>query len=315
MNFAQQINSTMYSIDCHDLGRKKRTGCYVLMDGNSATLIETSASPSIPYILQGLNELSIDLEQISRIIVTHIHLDHAGGAGLLLQQCPNATLIVHPKGAHHLHEPSRLIAGARAVYGEDFDSLFKPIVPIPENRIKTADHGEHLVLAGRTLTFYHTPGHANHHISIYDSFSKGIFTGDTCGIFYQEGQKEALVLPTTSPNQFDPDAMLKSIDLYEDLKAEVLYFGHFGACDTPSEAYAQMRHYVPLFVECGKKAQSQTSVMSDQLVLLQSLLFELISPRLKEMGITRSDSLFSLLELDFKVSAMGIMDMLSKKRH
>ncbi|WP_050614616.1 MBL fold metallo-hydrolase [Bacillus testis] len=314
MKFAQQINSTMYCIDCHDLGRKNRTGCYVLKGQSQAQLIETSASPSISYILQGLEELNIPLETITHIIVTHIHLDHAGGAGLLLQKCPNAKLLVHPKGERHLIDPARLIAGAKAVYGKDFEALFEPILPIPAHRIETVGNGQQLILDGRTLTFYHTPGHANHHISIHDSVSNGVFTGDTCGIYYQEGQKGTLVLPTTSPNQFNPVDMLNSISLYERLKPDALFFGHFGVCSEPTEAFSQMRHYIPLFVACGTEARKQMPGDAEaQLALIEKLLWDLVSPRLSQLEVSGSHSLQSILKLDFSVSSLGILDMLAKR--
>lgn len=314
MPIIQQINSTLYCIDCHDLQRKNRTGSYVIK-GEKNTLIETSASPSIPYILEGLQQLEINSEEIDNIIVTHIHLDHAGGAGLMLQHCPNATLIVHPKGARHLVDPSRLIAGARAVYGDAFDNLFDPILPISEDRIKVMADGEQLQLGDRTLTFYHTPGHANHHLAIHDSLTNGIFTGDTAGIYYRElnDQDFNLIMPSTSPSQFNPEAMLKSIQLFSDLKADSLYFGHYGQLVQPDEAYEQVRYWLPIFITEGEKAMEKELSFEERVQATTTSLLDICSDYLQAKGITKEHPVFEILSLDLSVSSMGIIDYLTKK--
>ncbi|WP_019242483.1 MULTISPECIES: MBL fold metallo-hydrolase [Bacillus] len=313
MTKVEQINSTIFCIDCHDLQRKNRTGSYILK-GKKSTLIETSASPSIPYILSGLEQLEVNLETIEHIIVTHIHLDHAGGAGLLLEKCPNADLIVHPKGARHLVDPSRLIAGARAVYGDDFDSLFNPILAIPKERIKIVEHGEELILEDRKLTFYHTPGHANHHISIHDSLSNGIFTGDTTGIHYQELDQNqiSLILPSTSPSQFNPEAMLQSVSLIEQIDPSIIYFGHYGHSSKPNEMYKQIRYWLPIFIECGEKAMISCEDTNERVQLTSELLLNEIKKYLPDGEVENNTALKEILDLDLQVSSMGIIDTLIK---
>ncbi|HET7616397.1 MAG TPA: MBL fold metallo-hydrolase, partial [Bacillales bacterium] len=210
------LGNRIHLIDGFDLKTPGRTGTYVLQE-EELTLVETGPSPSVPYVLAGLNDLGLDPAEVKYIIVTHIHLDHAGGAGLLLQHCPNAKVVVHPRGNRHLADPSRLVAGARQVYGEQFDELFDPIVPIPEDRLIVKDDGETLKIGAEcTLRFYDSPGHAKHHFSIYDPVSNGIFTGDTAGVRYHQTQDQGLTfyLPSTSPNQFDPEAMLHSIERF-----------------------------------------------------------------------------------------------------
>lgn len=145
MSRVQQIAANFYCIDTHDLNREQRTSSYLLID-EKITLIETSASPSVPYIMEGLKELNIALEDIHYVIVTHIHLDHAGGAGLFLQNCPHAKLVVHPRGSAHMIDPSRLISSAKGVYGTEFDRLFDPIVPIDAARIIEVSHEQQLHL-------------------------------------------------------------------------------------------------------------------------------------------------------------------------
>ena len=160
MKKVEQLSSHLYLIDDFDLQHNERTGTYVLL-GDDITLIETCAAPSLPYI---------DLNEVKNIIVTHVHLDHAGAAGLMMEKCPNATLYVHSRGARHMIDPTKLILGAKAVYKEDFDKLFDPILPIEEERVHIVQHGDTLQIAeDRILTFYDTPAHAKHHISINDS--------------------------------------------------------------------------------------------------------------------------------------------------
>lgn len=168
----RDLGNDIQLIDLMDLQTPERTGAYIL-GAEELTVIETSASPSIPHLIEGLQELNINLEDIKHIIVTHVHLDHAGGAGLFLEQCPKAKVYVHPRGKRHLADPSKLIAGARMVYGDEFDQLFNPIMPIDEKRLVTMEEGQSLDIGGRLLTFYDTPGHAKHHYSIHDSKSNG----------------------------------------------------------------------------------------------------------------------------------------------
>ena len=166
-----RIDDRIDLIDGFDLGLPERTGTYVI-DEEELTLIETGPSPSIKHVKQGLVSLGYSLEDVKYIIVTHVHLDHAGGAGLLLTECPNAQVVVHPRGIRHLEDPSKLIAGAKTVYGESFSDLFDPIIPIPEDRLVEKGEGDTLTIGENcTLEFLDTPGHAKHHLSIYDPVS------------------------------------------------------------------------------------------------------------------------------------------------
>ncbi|QOR68375.1 MBL fold metallo-hydrolase [Cytobacillus suaedae] len=317
MNRLIELNEKITLIDDFDLGRPARTGTYVIKEEKLA-IVETCASPSIPFILEGLHKLEIQPEEVEYIIVTHIHLDHAGGAGLLLENCPNAKVVVHPKGARHLANPSRLIAGAKAVYGEKFETLFEPILPIPEEKIITMQDGESLQLSPAcTLTFYDTPGHANHHFSIHDSVSNGIFTGDTIGIYYQELLKDGieLYLPTTSPNQFDPEAMLNSARRIKELSPRSIYFGHFGMSSNVKEVFKQIEHWLPIFVTSGEEALKTTQGLSfkEKNEAVKARLLEALGLHLDTLGISRNHEVYSILDLDLDVCAMGIIDYLLKK--
>ncbi|WP_110929248.1 MBL fold metallo-hydrolase [Bacillus massiliglaciei] len=314
MSSFTDLGNRIYLIDGHDLNRERRTGTYVIKE-QQYVLVETSASPSIPFVLRGLKELDVPLDQISYIILTHIHLDHAGGAGKLLEYCPNAKVIVHPKGARHLSDPSRLIAGAKAVYGESFDTLFDPILPIPKERIIIKNHLETLQLSEDSLlTFYDTPGHANHHMSIHDSVSNGMFTGDTAGIYYRELDQDQIrfFLPSTSPNQFNPEAMLDALSLYEKIGAEKIYFGHYGVSDRPEEVYSQIREWLPVFIETAAEAFHSKETAEQQIAAASRMLLEKVIIKLTELGVPEKHPVYDILSLDLNVSSQGLIDYLKK---
>lgn len=300
--------------DVFDLGFENRTGTYVIHD-EKLTIVETSASPSIPYLLDGLKQLEIDPADIQYIIVTHIHLDHAGGAGLLLKHCPNAKVVVHPRGYRHLVDPSRLIAGAKAVYKEDFERLYEPIYPIPEERLMIKENGEVLELGNRTLTFYDTPGHAKHHFSIHDNLSNGIFTGDTIGVYYQDIQEFDFFLPSTSPSQFDPDEMLKSLQLIENLNVSQIYFGHFGMGKNPKQVFAEIRKWLPIFIETGEKIflENQEKTIDELTPLISEKLFHRIHSYLSTMNIPNNHKVYRILKMDVDICSMGLADYFIRK--
>lgn len=232
-----------------------RTGCYVIQTEQIA-IIETGSSLSSPYILAGLEKLGIPPEKVDYIIVTHIHLDHAGGVGYILPHFPNATVVVHPRGARHLIDPSRLMQGARAVYGDKLEQYFGEILPVPEERVLIRDEGDTLDLGGgRILSFYDTPGHARHHFSIHDPVSEGIFTGDTIGVRYVKqltGLDFETIFPSTSPSEFDRNAVFQSADKLEKLGAKRIYHSHFGMTEPASVAFERTRQTVAAFDEIAR---------------------------------------------------------------
>lgn len=308
------LAKNLFLIDDFDLCMENRTGTYVLTE-RELTIIETSASPSVPYILEGLDSLNLSPKDIKYIIVTHIHLDHAGGAGLFLKHCPNATVIVHPKGYKHLSDPSRLIAGAKAVYGDDFNRLFDPILPIPENRLQIKNHLEELKIGDNCiLTFYDTPGHANHHFSIFHSSLNGMFTGDTVGIRYPQLEKDGveLYLPTTSPNQFDPNKMLQSMQLFKEKNLQYIFFGHYGMSKNTNEVYKQVEYWIGVFLEEGKKAIQKCCTPQEMMVLTSESILTQIKIYLQTKGIPDEHGIYELLALDIKVSTMGLLEFIQK---
>lgn len=201
----------------------------IVHDGRAA-VIDTGTSASVPLVLQALADRGVPPERVEYVVLTHIHLDHAGGAGELMRRCPNATLTVHPRGARHMADPARLVAGTAAVYGEAATTaLYGDVLPVPQARILETPDGASIRLGGRRLTFHETAGHARHHVCIHDEGSGHVFAGDTFGISYREldyGDRQ-FVLPTTSPVQFEPEPYHRSIDLVAGLAPPAVYVTHF----------------------------------------------------------------------------------------
>lgn len=305
-----RLHDRIHLIDGFDMGIPSRTGTYVL-DEEELTIIETGPSPSIKYIKRGLEELGHTLSEVKYIIVTHIHLDHAGGVGVLLKLCPNAKVIVHPRGKRHLIDPKRLASGARAIYGDSFAEFFDPVEPVAEEVIIEKSEGDTLQIGKNcTLQFLDTPGHARHHISIYDPVSNGLFTGDTAGVKYEQLDPLGidLFLPSTSPNHFDPTAMHESIDRFMEMNVDFIYFGHFGATLKTTTALHQVSEWLDIFVEEGEKVFKEGKGYD----VLSGRLFTRVKEHLKELGVPDDHPVYILINLDMQVSALGIIDYFQK---
>lgn len=297
-------------IDGYDLGIQYRTGIYVIQE-EALTLVETGPSPSVTYIEEGLEKLGHSLEDVRYIIVTHIHLDHAGGAGLLLEKCPNATVLVHEKGFRHLADPSRLIAGAKMVYKDQFDALFNPVMPVPKDRMRAVGEGDLVEIGSNcVLEFWDTPGHANHHLAIYDPVSNGIFTGDTVGIRYEQLAADHIpfYLPSTSPNQFNPTAMFAAIERMKTKNVSIIYFGHYGYTEQVDEVYRQIEVWLPIFVEEAKFVFKEVGTADK----LAQRLMDKVQQSLQQMGVSDDHIVYSIITVDLQVSSMGLLEYVQK---
>jgi glyoxylase-like metal-dependent hydrolase (beta-lactamase superfamily II) len=203
---------------------------HIIVDGGRAAFVDVGTNNSVPYLLAALAQLGVSRDAVDYVLLTHVHLDHAGGAGRLMGELPHAQAVLHPRGAPHMIDPSRLIAGSRAVYGEErFARLYGELVPIPPARVHVVKDGERITLGERELTFLHTRGHAEHHYVVVDEAHASIFTGDTFGISYGALQtpRGAFITPSTVPTQFDPEQHLASIDRMLAYQPESMYLMHF----------------------------------------------------------------------------------------
>ena len=203
---------------------------HLIVDDGRAAFVDVGTNSSVPYLLAALDELGMERPAVDYLLLTHVHLDHAGGAGALMQELPNARAVLHPRGAPHMTDPTRLIAGAEAVYGEErFRRMYGQLVPIPAARVRVIADGERITLGGRTLELVHTPGHAQHHYVVVDAAHASIFSGDTFGISYRalDTDKGAFITPSTVPTQFDPEQHIASIDRMLAYRPESIYLMHF----------------------------------------------------------------------------------------
>lgn len=192
-----------------------------LLPGPELTLIEAGPASTTPVLLSGIRSAGFDPADITRLIVTHIHLDHAGASGLLLRHFPRAKVFVHPKGARHLIDPSKLIASAERIYGDQMQTLWGDIVPVPEDRVVIAEDQDMI----GSLKAIDTPGHAVHHHSYYDASTGTVFTGDVAGVRIDTTR---YVRPPTPPPELDLDAWAKSIERLRRLEPRRLALTHFG---------------------------------------------------------------------------------------
>jgi len=212
--------------------RPQHTASHLLVENNHAAFIDVGVNASVPQLLAALHAKNIPLENVDYVIVTHIHLDHAGSAGKLMQLLPNAQLVVHPRGARHMIDPSALVAGATAVYGEAvFKKCYGEILPVAPARVIEAGADFVLNFQGRMLLFLNTPGHAKHHFCVFDERTQSFFTGDTFGLSYREfdSPQGSFLFATTTPVQFEPDAWHQSIQQLLSYQPKTMYLAHYGA--------------------------------------------------------------------------------------
>ena len=293
-------------IDAHH-HRPKHAAFYLIIEGNQAAFVDTGTSHSVPDALDVLARKGLTPEQVAYVIPTHVHLDHAGGAGAMMRCFPKAQLVAHPKGARHLIDPTRLIAGVTEVYGAATVARdFGEIVPVDAARVIEAPDNFTLGLNGRVLRFLDTPGHARHHFCVVDEQSRGIFTGDTFGLSYRELDTEngEFVFPTTTPVQFDPEALHASIKRLVDLRPKVLYLTHFGRITGIERAARQMHDLIDRFVAM---ARALGGAGTERHALLIQGQREILWPRLRAHGChLDADQIERLLDMDLELNAQGL---------
>ncbi|MGG7056040.1 MBL fold metallo-hydrolase [Nitrosomonas sp. ANs5] len=286
--------------------RPGRAAIHLIVENGVAALVDTGTRYSVPGVMVALAHKRIAPEQVAYIFLTHIHLDHAGGASEFMRQLPNARLVVHPRGASHMANPVKLIAGVMAVYGEaKFRRMYGEIHPIAADRIISAPDGTCIELNGRPLHLLDTPGHARHHYCIHDTRSQSIFTGDTFGVSYREFDMNGLefVFPTTSPVQFDPDAAHASLDRLMALEPRHAFLTHYGRIDNLPHHALHMHALIDAFVAIAQQAPPHPDRHAAIVHALQDLLLQ----RLKAHGCTLpQDAILSLLQTDIKLNAQGL---------
>jgi glyoxylase-like metal-dependent hydrolase (beta-lactamase superfamily II) len=281
---------------------------HLIVEAGHAVIVDTGTNHSTPRLLAELADLGIAAEAVDYVIVTHVHLDHAGAAGALLQACPNARLVVHPKGARHMIDPAKLIQGSMAVYGKAaFNELYGAILPCPAERVIEAEDGHELDFRGRRLHFIDTPGHARHHFCIHDPLSRGIFTGDTFGISYRDFDVDGrpFIFPTSTPVQFEPDALHASVDRIMSLKPAAAFLTHFGKVTGLERLAADLHQLIDAYVDLTRAAPGTGEARH---AWLKEAIAGLFLERLRAHGCTLDEAqVRALLVNDLELNAQGLL--------
>ena len=228
--FVEALGCGIYAIDT-GFHRDRFDAAYLMVQDGHAAFIDTGTNHAVPRLLATLTALGLAPEAVDWVIPSHVHLDHAGGVGLLVQHLPRARVLVHPRGSRHMIDPGKLWAGATAVYGEEeMKRSYGELVPVPAGRVLTSHDGMTVELGGRPLLLAHTEGHARHHHCVWDAASRGWFTGDTFGLSYREFDtvRGPWILPTATPVQFDPPTLQVSIERLLSFEPACMYLTHYG---------------------------------------------------------------------------------------
>ncbi len=306
MNPLTAYQDGIYAVDAHYL-RPCLAAVHLIKENGRVALVDTGTNDSLPRVLSALDELGVSIEQVDYILLTHIHLDHAGGAGLMMRRFPNARLVVHPRGVRHMIDPSRLIEGATAVYGaEEMGRLYGDVLPIDAARIVEATHDLRLDLAGRQLHILDTPGHARHHVCFRDTLTGHIFTGDAFGLSYPECDVSGrqFVYPATTPVQFDPDEMHASINLLTSFNPAAVYLTHFGQVrDVPGTA-RELHRLIDAYVDIARQHKDAGKARHE---LIRNGLAGLMVREMAAIGSPLSPEIIvELLNHDIEINAQGL---------
>ncbi|MBA2470584.1 MAG: MBL fold metallo-hydrolase [Chloroflexia bacterium] len=292
-------------IDLGFLDTSHVIAAYLVDVGSQLALIETGPSTCLDNLERGITAAGYDLRDVNRIIVTHIHLDHSGAAGVIARKYPNVRVSVHPVGAPHLIEPERLVRSAARIYGDDMDRLWGEIAGVPEDRVDLLRDGETLAVGKRSLRIAFTPGHASHHAVIFDEQSRTLFAGDTGGIRMPGSDFVAAPIP---PPEFDPEAWEGSIATMRALAPARIALTHFGVYEDPAWHLDQVMPRVRELVAMGEAAGdeiSDTTAMTRRFDAFQR----------RKIGDAATDLMMRRLNLANPdvLAAMGLERYLSKR--
>ncbi|NBB91830.1 MAG: MBL fold metallo-hydrolase [Gammaproteobacteria bacterium] len=307
----------IHTIDTHYLGRAEVAAAYLIVEGDRAAFVDNNTNDAVPRLLAALEEQGLAPEQVEYLIITHVHLDHAGGTSKLARACPNATVLAHPRAAPHVIDPSKLVASASAVYGEEeFERLYGTIEPVPEDRVRVMDDEETLRFGSRELRFLHTRGHANHHFCIADSASGAIFAGDAFGLAYPALQGEGtFAFPSTSPTDFEPELARESVRRLVDENPGCIYVTHFGAVTDIETAAEQLIRHLGFAERLRDDAQASDLPDEELEAYCRPRLYDYVAGLLDGHGnLGRNEHVWAHLKLDLDINAQGIAFAANKRR-
>jgi glyoxylase-like metal-dependent hydrolase (beta-lactamase superfamily II) len=311
-SFILDLGQGVYAIDT-GFHRPMFDAAYLVVEHGRALFVDTGPNPGVPRLLEALDALGVARDRVDHVIPTHVHLDHAGGAGLLMSELPSATMFIHPRGERHMIDPSALIAGATAVYGEaEMQRSYGTLVPVPAARVRTTHDGMVLDWQGRRFTFLDTPGHARHHHCVFDSLTRCWFTGDTFGLSYREFDTDRgpWLLPTTTPVQFEPEPLKQSIRRMLDFRPEGVYLTHFARVGRDAAELAALGQLlieqIDEMVAAAEPARGVADPAQRQAALKNALARQMLG-RARRNGCSLSDErMLELLEVDLTLNAQGL---------
>ncbi len=287
---------------------------HLVVEQGRAAFVDVGTTFSVPGLLAALGALGLSREAVDYVIVTHVHLDHAGGAGEMMRLLPRAKLVVHPRGARHMVDPAKLWAGATAVYGEDaMRRNYGTLVPVDPARVVEAPDGFTLELASRPLVFLDTPGHARHHFCVWDEASRSMFTGDTFGLSYRElaSGRGAFVMPTTTPVQFEPEALVASIDRLVGHAPRAMLLTHYSRVTEIERMAADLRRQIGELAALGRAVDDRP----ERAARLRAGVRELVLGWVHDHGTPlAADKVEELLSVDIELNAQGLEAWLDREK-
>ncbi len=297
------------TIDC-DYMMPRFAASYLLVDGGEAAFIDNNTAHAVPKLLAALKAEGLKPEDVRYVIITHVHLDHAGGTSALMAACPRAQLLCHPRAAPHVIDPTRLVGSARKVYGDQqFEKLYGVIVPVAAERVKIQEEGAVVPFGGAPLQFWHTRGHANHHMCIFDGALGAVFAGDAFGLRYPALQEHGLfIFPSTSPTDFHAEEARRSIERIAGGEASVAYLTHYGVLqgDEIQDAADQLTAWIDFSDDLrgGVEQGHETLEMATERCL--AALSKEVERVAAERGLVFTSRHWDVMKLDLELNAQGL---------
>jgi glyoxylase-like metal-dependent hydrolase (beta-lactamase superfamily II) len=311
-SFVDDLGSGLFCIDT-GFHRDRFDAAYLMVNGGRAAFIDTGTHFAVPRLLATLEALGIARSAVDWVIPTHVHLDHAGGVGLLMQSLPAARVLVHPRGVRHMVDPTMLWQGALAVYGEaEMARSYGTLHGVPAERVNASADGMTVSLAGRELMIADTPGHARHHHCVWDAATRGWFTGDTFGLSYREldSPRGPWIMPTSTPVQFEPELLKQSVQRLLSQDPECMYLTHFGCVGDVQRLGGLLLTLLQDMVELGQALREAP----ERHAALQRGMLALFADSLASHGLSiEKAELAELLAIDLELNAQGLAIWLDRR--